>query len=1620
MAVPSINRPDSPGSDTESVVSSVAQTTSRLGLGGLASANYSSLNLSSLGLSANAVASSSSAASSSSLLNGFNGISTVLNNPRKKQHAIDPNSSRWAALPAHKDAEISRPPKQSVQSYVDEVSAEWERYTRNRDLGSRGKAKTSRDEDSESRADLPDRSQEGEGSKSKLPPISAVPQVFFDDDFNLGNPYTFDIVTERYGSANAKAGTSGEQSGPVIAGDHVEKLSHYSDLVEQHLLHEIATRSGSFFSALGALQDLAHSSTSCLSLIRTLRSDLISISDNQVKTGLRIVRKQDERRGIVKQMQAVERIKGWCEGKRMAELMVGQGEYDEALLVIESLQRELAPKDGRFKIPRQEAQGTEEDEEQASMVSSFVQHDDQDMDSEDLDLSKVPAILALAPELEDLKASITTSLEAELSSVLHADLDPRSGSAMNDTASSVRTRIQPLLESLTRTQGLEKALTSSYRPLALASIRVALEVSLPSPTEDSVLTALFDLLDDDVAATGRGESRSGEAGAIAARRLREMGPEEFDPLLRKVCQGLEDGVHRVERQERGILEILDSIARQSKAALSETNGTDVDEIDYVMPIGVPFALPALFNSQLQASVEVAHILVARLISLRASTHAQMDLAQFLGVFTPLTEFAERTERVSLVKERESSVASRKLVPLRSTLLNQAKEWLRYFHRIRLEQAARWVEEEIWAQVDVSVDSVKVLKTLVAAATEDPVEWIGETAEKADEVADTDQSETAPSAKTLVFPSETSNGTLDGDEKSYYMVPATLRVLALTQEYMQTVVNFEKVGTTEIMSRVVEFLKQFNSRTCQVVLGAGAMRSAGLKNITAKHLALASQSLSLFIHLIPYLRECVRRHLPDERQAIMLVEFDKLKRDFREHQYEIHAKLVAIMGDRLSVHCRGLSATNWNAPISPADAEGVAPSKPVSDLIKETTTLHKVLSKYLQESVVESVFTQVLDAIVKRVGAEFAKVEVTRDGGDACQRRMKEDVEQLDQRLGSLRGAKWDADSLRAIVASKVPMNAPAAPTPAPAESPATPAKAGSVPMTQTVTGDGTGTPRSGPAPYRSKFSFARKGAGTPQQSMHQLPGSPGPGSPLGTPRMGIQALPRGDLDTSGSQRGSIDVVSLPPPVPEVLGGHLAQQGSGVEVEGQTAQETNGETAQVVAEPVAPTQAAQASAASAEHETKVTSDGPAIGENLETARSRVSQDTLPAHEPPVSEATGNAQATEQLAASEASKAEGASQTSTAEPAALPSPSLPPAGGAGGVAAEVPTQVAAAPTENATVASALPSSPVPPLPSPAPSPSLTPTTSGVSTPTRGPRMTLQQRLAEAARKRAAAAPSATSAAAQPTVVATPVAEASAPPEGPAIADSAAGKTEVSAATSISAKASQDKEVPPPPTPPKDSRTATLEERSPVKPSTATTEPSAAPVVASEPPATADPAETTSENEAAGQQQAQVPASAPASEAAVKEEVAPPSDGPVGEASTTSAEQPEEAEKSNDAAAAGVGLGLGIDLGSNDAAKAEVAATSVTQSATGADVGPKVEVAAEAEAGAEGDGDGDGDGGADDADAGEEEEGAGEAEDTKNATAAPDGNAPASATSGPGGGGGGGGGKKKKKKNKKKGGK
>ena len=175
-----------------------------------------------------------------------------------------------------------------------------------------------------------------------------------------------------------------------------------------------------------------------------------------------------------------------------------------------------------------------------------------------------------------------------------------------------------------------------------------------------------------------------------------------------------------------------------------------------------------------------------------------------------------------------------------------------------------------------------------------------------------------------------------------------------------------------------------------------MRSAGLKNITARHLALASQSLSLMISLIPYVREALRRHLR-AKQAVILVDFDKVKRDFQEHQYEIHSKLVAIMADRLAVHCQTLLELNWNSSSASTDGK---PQAYMETLVKETTTLHKVLLRYLPPSSLETVMMQVLSQIGARLAEEYGKIELK---SEAAKHRMLVDAQYLKAKFAELKG-----------------------------------------------------------------------------------------------------------------------------------------------------------------------------------------------------------------------------------------------------------------------------------------------------------------------------------------------------------------------------------------------------------------------------------------------------------------------------------------------------------------------------------------------------------------------------------------------------------------------------------------
>ncbi|KAG6909627.1 hypothetical protein DXG01_016409 [Tephrocybe rancida] len=382
------------------------------------------------------------------------------------------------------------------------------------------------------------------------------------------------------------------------------------------------------------------------------------------------------------------------------------------------------------------------------------------------------------------------------------------------------------------------------------------------------------------------------------------------------------------------------------------------------------------SDTLSTACETCSTLLSALLPPRLEAHSTLPLPAFLALYTPTWAFVVRSE----------VLARRMIVSLRGAVVSHAKAWLASFHGTRIAKGAREVEEERWEVVTVGREVQGVVDALVRGAVGGAPPPPLATPLSPHTPLGSPPPHLQAQAKHILI-----------ETRPYHAVAATVAVLLLLSEYIEVLGGLGLLAV-DGMSRTVEFLKAFNSRTCQVVLGAGAMRSAGLRNITAKHLALASQSLSIMSELIPYVRETFRRHL-SPKQAVMLIEFDKLKR-----------------------------AVDWAVP---------KPGGGVNDymevLVKETVTLHKVLSRYLSPSIVEYVMTQVFAAINHGLAEEYGRIELPHL---EAKTRLLADAKYLHQKLSALKNVAAPSGMLVTVISEKgVPRTGPASPLPSPAPAP---------------------------------------------------------------------------------------------------------------------------------------------------------------------------------------------------------------------------------------------------------------------------------------------------------------------------------------------------------------------------------------------------------------------------------------------------------------------------------------------------------------------------------------------------------------------------------------------------------
>lgn len=277
----------------------------------------------------------------------------------------------------------------------------------------------------------------------QLVPLDTVPDVFFDPEFTLENPRTFDMVYE----------------GSDITGNLSllqEKLPYYLDTVEQHLVREIDKRSDSFFEASSNLQSLHQETLECVDQIRSLRDMMQSIQKSACDDGLQVTRLQIRQRNLERLYTSIRAVKDIIESQHEIQKLVSQGNYFEALDLI-----------NQTRMKKQQINGN------------------------------IHALGSISSQLDEMESTIGNTMQQDFLSILLSDIsyhqetaestisltEPPSEKIELQEDMDLRQSLEPSVKGLLRTDTLKTTL-DDYQQYLLREVKALVRQRYPTTNED--------------------------------------------------------------------------------------------------------------------------------------------------------------------------------------------------------------------------------------------------------------------------------------------------------------------------------------------------------------------------------------------------------------------------------------------------------------------------------------------------------------------------------------------------------------------------------------------------------------------------------------------------------------------------------------------------------------------------------------------------------------------------------------------------------------------------------------------------------------------------------------------------------------------------------------------------------------------------------------------------------------------------------------------------------------------------------------------------------------------------------------------------------------------------------
>uniref|UniRef100_A0A914Y3D8 Vacuolar protein sorting-associated protein 54 n=1 Tax=Panagrolaimus superbus TaxID=310955 RepID=A0A914Y3D8_9BILA len=293
-----------------------------------------------------------------------------------------------------------------------------------------------------------------------------------------------------------------------------------------------------------------------------------------------------------------------------------------------------------------------------------------------------------------------------------------------------------------------------------------------------------------------------------------------------------------------------------------------------------------------------------------------------GLFASLQQSSTFQGSRSASPSSSSTTPSISKSPLLHTMQQQSTRLISRFHESRKQKLANILDSEQWKPA------------IVPQIFQQIADHYCESGKISDLINDLNQS--ANGEETLMdYSTMPSSDFIDLDGEKFYLVGTALILFRMIAQYSDLVEMFPDCAS-EILLHVIEVCKSFNSRTCQLILGAGALQFVGLKTISVKNLALAARCLQFILKFIQALKDEFKEILPSEKHHL-LRHFDSTSRDYQDHVDEIYSKLSSVIDFHI-VSC----LSSWQTT-------GEAPTAPFQQLIKQIGKFYNGFSSVMPPS-----------------------------------------------------------------------------------------------------------------------------------------------------------------------------------------------------------------------------------------------------------------------------------------------------------------------------------------------------------------------------------------------------------------------------------------------------------------------------------------------------------------------------------------------------------------------------------------------------------------------------------------------------------------------------------------------